>query len=1062
MAIDDQTRLVISLEARTKAAENGMKNAAAQIDKSLERIQKQFAETNKKMVLKAPVIKGAGMGGMFGDLKGLAGGFALAAGARELQQYADAWTTAGNKIAAAGSVAGRQGRSLEDLNKIASRSRTGIEETADLYAKLLRATKDVAKSEEEVARATEIANKAFKAGGASASEQAAGVLQLGQALGSGVLQGDELRSLRENAPLIAQAIADEFQTTIAGLKELGANGELTSDRVFKAILSAQPQIERAFATTNATIADSFTLLSNSITEAVGKLNELSGAGAGVGKVLSGMATAIDNLVDIVERLADTPAGDFAAWFAESAGNVDTLTSALNTLKPGLGDIIKLLTTPNAFEAPTLAQETAQDAQQAVKEVEVARKRIDRLMSSLLRGAGKTGGVSITAKGPLADLQELLKNDGIGVEDAKKRLAEILGDAPGTSEVHQRFAALIDELKKVQKEAKDAKLALDITSGKRTADPDDMAAQRGVARDSRARKAFEDKTIDDAMRTDLEKKVDERTQAILKAAKEIEVSLTEAAARILAQKTIAIESRVSDLSKSRSSTAETIKGFENYSPTAYPDYTIRNGKRVNSGYRVGYGSGEMTAADGTVTKVMADSVVSLEEAVRDLDRRIGEFQEGIADKIGADKFMSMNEGQQSALTSIAYNYGQLPDQIVKAILGGDTGDVYNAIKALGTDNGGINKARRNEEADMYLTGASPDVKARVETANDAAKDAADRKADFEARLKQEQQELDMLKEETGLRANLNPLIDDHGKALSTLEKAQKLLAYAQDESTASGKELSGVQQLLYGDLTKLTPEAQKEAEAMRKIAFGSGEATAALNVLDEAQEKLQQSLADSAAFGKDVFGGFIKDMIAGKSATEALSNALQKVADRLLDIGLNMLFDGPGGKAGGGPLGGLFSFLFAKDGGTINAAHARSGGAPARMKRGGRVRGPGGPRDDKVLTLLSNGEHVTRAAMARKHGALLDAINGDTVGRMADGGWAGAVPQIRTPGIPQRQAAAQQGVKVDVGVSMDDNGKLQAYVRDVSLQTTRSGISQYDAHSRRTFAGRMAEAQIRDF
>lgn len=192
---------------------------------------------------------------------------------KQVTDYADAWTTAQNKMNAASQIAGRQARSLSALNDIANETRTGLTETADLYAKLLRSTAQVAESEEEVARATEIVNKAFKAGGAATSEQVAGILQLSQALGSGVLQGDELRSLRENAPLVAAAIAEEFDTTVAGLKKLGAEGKLTSDRIFDAILAAAPKVEAAFAVTQGTIGDSWTVLQNQITEAVGSLDQ---------------------------------------------------------------------------------------------------------------------------------------------------------------------------------------------------------------------------------------------------------------------------------------------------------------------------------------------------------------------------------------------------------------------------------------------------------------------------------------------------------------------------------------------------------------------------------------------------------------------------------------------------------------------------------------------------------------------------------------------------------------------------------------------------------------------
>jgi tape measure domain-containing protein len=217
--------------------------------------------------------------------------------ARQIAQYADSWTAAGNQIRAAGELAGMQGRSLEGLNDIAKETRSGFSETVNLYGRLLVAGKGVAKNEEEIARATEIVNKAFKAGGKSASEQAAGILQLGQALESGVLQGDELRSLRENAGPLAQAIADEFGTTIGGLKALGEAGLLVSDRVFQGILNGQEKIEAAFNQTEITIADAVTQLGNAATEAVGKIDQATGASAALNVEILRLAGAIEQFAD---------------------------------------------------------------------------------------------------------------------------------------------------------------------------------------------------------------------------------------------------------------------------------------------------------------------------------------------------------------------------------------------------------------------------------------------------------------------------------------------------------------------------------------------------------------------------------------------------------------------------------------------------------------------------------------------------------------------------------------------------------------------------------------------
>ena len=280
----DLERLVVQLSADVRGYQNALNRAQGVANRQARAIESRFQKMS------------GNINRSFQDsLKGAVALAGTAISATAIQQYADAWTEAGNKIAAAGSIAGVQGRSLSELRQRADEARTSFETYVDLYAKLIRSASDVAKSEEEIATAADVVTKAFKAGGAATQEQIAGILQLSQALGSGILQGDELRSLRENAPLIAQAIATEFETTIAGLKQLGADGKLTSDRVFKAILNAQKPIEAAFNATNATIADGFTRLKNAVTEYVGTQAEAFGVTTAINSVLGALAGNIDSV-----------------------------------------------------------------------------------------------------------------------------------------------------------------------------------------------------------------------------------------------------------------------------------------------------------------------------------------------------------------------------------------------------------------------------------------------------------------------------------------------------------------------------------------------------------------------------------------------------------------------------------------------------------------------------------------------------------------------------------------------------------------------------------------------
>ncbi|CAH0142301.1 hypothetical protein SRABI05_00327 [Agrobacterium fabrum] len=295
----DLERLVVQLSADVKGYQNALNRAQGITNKQARAIEYRFAKMNSN-------INASFRGMLSGSVAGIGG----ILGTREIVQYADAWTEAGNKIRAAAEIAGVQTRSLNDLKVGANDARSEFTAYVDLYAKLIRSASNVAKSETEIATATSIVAKSFKAGGAAANEQAAGILQLGQALGSGVLQGDELRSLRENAPILADAIAKEFQTTIAGLKELGAEGKITSDRVFKAILSAQAPIEAAFGKTNATIADSFTRLNNEFTAYIGNADTSNGASAKLVEALSLLANNFSQTADAVVAFSAVLIGAF--------------------------------------------------------------------------------------------------------------------------------------------------------------------------------------------------------------------------------------------------------------------------------------------------------------------------------------------------------------------------------------------------------------------------------------------------------------------------------------------------------------------------------------------------------------------------------------------------------------------------------------------------------------------------------------------------------------------------------------------------------------------------------
>ena len=302
MTIDVET-LLVRLEATQSKFEKQMRASYQTADRRSSQIERRFQRMNRAIArssLQTTTILNRGLYSV-----------GLGLGVTQIAAYADAWTEAGNKIRAAAEIAGVQTRTLDELKQGANEARTGLVEYVDLYSRLIRSASKVAKSEKEVAQVTNIVSKAFKAGGATAKEQASGILQLGQALGSGFLQGDELRSLREAAPVISQAIADEFKTTIGGLKQLGAEGKLTSDRVFQALLNSQDVVEASFSKTNSTIKDAITRINNEFTAYIGNANNASGASAALVEALQYLADNFGYVADTVTAFAAVLIGAFA-------------------------------------------------------------------------------------------------------------------------------------------------------------------------------------------------------------------------------------------------------------------------------------------------------------------------------------------------------------------------------------------------------------------------------------------------------------------------------------------------------------------------------------------------------------------------------------------------------------------------------------------------------------------------------------------------------------------------------------------------------------------------------
>ena len=273
MAEQRADKVVVELEARTGNYLTRMRNARRDYEgymnsmgASAERMERRVSSAGNRI----STVLGRAIAAI-----------AVGAAVKEARLLADTWTQTGNKMAAAGTEMESLGARQNQLVQLARDTRTEYGQTADIYARITRSTKELNTTDQQRLRLTELVNKAVKAGGATTAEQISTITQLGQALASGNLQGDELRSIRENAPLIARALADEFNVTIGGLKKLGGEGEITSDRIVRAILNGGATIDAQFEKTRATIGESFTALETEAIRFVGNLDKAIGVTEGI-------------------------------------------------------------------------------------------------------------------------------------------------------------------------------------------------------------------------------------------------------------------------------------------------------------------------------------------------------------------------------------------------------------------------------------------------------------------------------------------------------------------------------------------------------------------------------------------------------------------------------------------------------------------------------------------------------------------------------------------------------------------------------------------------------------
>lgn len=261
-----------------------------------------------------------------------------------LLDVADQYTTLQARIKVAVGETGNFQGAMAGVYNVAIQTNTSLDATASLFSRVNDVGKQMGLTQQQVLDVTKTINQAIQLGGGSAESSEAAVTQLTQALQSGVLRGDEFNSIMEQAPGIAKSLAASLGVTTGELRKMAENGELSSERVVKALQQQAGAIQKEYSQFPVTVSQALQKIQTAWTRLIGEMDQSKGASAQVSAFLQEVA---DNLY-ILKRFFDD-AAEGVSWFANQlrsvdAGTLDALRDAAGTAYDAVKELFSVIGT----------------------------------------------------------------------------------------------------------------------------------------------------------------------------------------------------------------------------------------------------------------------------------------------------------------------------------------------------------------------------------------------------------------------------------------------------------------------------------------------------------------------------------------------------------------------------------------------------------------------------------------------------------------------------------------------------------------------------------------------
>lgn len=274
------------LDRALQAAYRASDKRSKQIEKAFTRMERRVKRAWKSMT--------SGIGGAIA-------GLSLGALITETIALADKYTLLQSRIKLVTTSAENYADVNDRLFKISQGSRTAYETTVEIFTRLSRATKNTSISQEEMLKVTDALNKATVVSGATTTEATNALIQLSQGLASNRLGGEELRSVMEQIPYVAQQIAEGLGVDIGKFREMSKEGLLTTETVVNAFIKQVGVIEKEYGKMPVTVSQAWIMVTNATGQAIGKINESIGVTETLSEAMQWLANVLTIVSDDMDR-----------------------------------------------------------------------------------------------------------------------------------------------------------------------------------------------------------------------------------------------------------------------------------------------------------------------------------------------------------------------------------------------------------------------------------------------------------------------------------------------------------------------------------------------------------------------------------------------------------------------------------------------------------------------------------------------------------------------------------------------------------------------------------------